>query len=221
MGEDAEKKQYPNYNYASIKRTTDNAKKPEKEKKNDIPAKRKARVTKRTVGERIVDNFMSIDKEEIREHLIFDWLFPEIISMIESFLRSVLSNNGKPMVFTKSKRERDGRTYTAYDAISSIKRQEKDKAMPTRQDFRRIRLTFYERDDAMGVRDDMMEDLAQSSGQFVTVKDLFSHPMVELPTDSTMYKWGWYDLEDAIVTRYGDDWVLEMPKAVPISGLNQ
>lgn len=193
--------------------------KPKEEVQASVPSenkKKKPKVVehKQTFGEKIADNFASIDHGQIKNRLIFDWLFPEIISLIDDFLRMVLLG-GKGRGTNRNRNNRSG--YTSYNSIYDAKHGgERDipQRDPTRQDFRRIRLEFYEREDAEDVLDDLRESLEESKeggSGWVTVKELYS--LAEMPTNSTMYKWGWQDLDECIIERLGDNYVLEMPRA--------
>ena len=162
---------------------------------------------KPTFGERIANNFMNIDYNAIKDRFLFDVLFPEVISALGDVLRAIFSQDGKGTVRRKKK---DG--YTEYSSISdgNGKRREND---ITRQDFRKIKLEFYEREDAEEVLDDLRERLADSNVDYVPVRDLYS--MADLPTNSTMLNWVWYDLEDCRIERVGEYYILRMPPAVP------
>jgi len=161
---------------------------------------------KPTFGERIANNFMNIDYEGIKDRFLFDVLFPEMISALGDVLRAIFSQDGRGTVRRKRK---DG--YTEYSSISDgSRRREKD---ITRQDFRKIKLEFYERDDAIEVLDDLREMLAESSSGYVYVRDLYS--LADLPTNSAMLNWVWYDLENCRVEPNGGNYVLCLPPAEP------
>ncbi len=180
--------------------------------KPDEKKKPKIKPTKKTVGERIAENFLAADREDIKEHLLFDWLIPEIKSAIEDIIHMVLY--GTRGGSRGSRNRSGGGRYTPYNSIYDERKRERERGGdldPTRQNFRRIRLTFYAREDAEEVLGDLRDSLEESSGGFVTVKELYS--LAELPTNSTMYKWGWFDLRDARILREGEDYTLEMPRA--------
>lgn len=179
--------------------------------KKQVPDKSKMKsgvVNKKpTFGERIANNFMNIDYEAIKDRFLFDVLFPEMISALGDVLRSIFSQDGKGTV---RRRRKDG--YTEYSSISdgNSRRREKD---ITRQDFRKIKLEFYEREDAEEVLDDIRERLESSSVDYIPVRDLYS--LADLPTNSAMLNWVWYDLEDCRIERNGENYVLRMPPAEP------
>lgn len=80
-----------------------------------------------------------------------------------------------------------------------------------RQDFRKIRLIFNDREDAMEVLDDLREELEENKDYCVSVRTLYR--LADLPTNNVMLKWGWYDLEDCSITREADHYILKMPPA--------
>ena len=164
-----------------------------------------------TFGDRIVRNAKSIDYEDIKDRLLFDWLFPEIIATIGDILRMIFSKDGrgKPR---SSKRH----GYTSYNSIYDEKHGNRERKDPTRQDFRKIRLEFYERDVALEVLDELRERLERSNAGRVSVRELYS--LADLPTNPAMLNWVWYDLEDCSVERVGDNYILIMPPAEGVRG---
>lgn len=200
-------KKFPSNDYTQIKPREEIAK-----KSDNPPAKTKPKAKevekKKTFGERIADNFMNIDYEQIKDRLLFDWLFPEIISTLGDILRMIFSQDGRGRSRGSTRRRRDG--YTEYSSISDGNSQRRQRD-PTRQDFRKIKLEFYEREDAEEVLDDLRERLEGSNVDYVPVRDLYS--LADLPTNATMLNWVWYDLEDCRIERLGDNYVLRMPPA--------
>ena len=203
---------FPSNNYTQIKPREELIKKDDKQPEGKQKRKIRAKEQKKSFGERIADNFLNMDHEQIRDRLLFDWLFPEIIATIDDILRMIFfgDRNGGG---GRRRRDRDSRGYTSYNSIYDERRREKERDMPdpTRQNFKRIRLEYFSREDAEDVLDEIRECLAESSTGWVTVKELYS--CSDLPTNSTMWKWGWNDLEDCMITRKGDLYVLEMPRA--------
>lgn len=167
----------------------------------------KAKEKKRTFGERIAENFLNLDYEGIKDRLLFDWLFPEIIATAGDILRMIFfgDRNGGP------RSSRRGERRSGYNSIYDERRRERERDDPTRQNFRRIKFELDTREDAEEILDELRESLEESSGGFVTVKELYS--LADMPTNYAMNSWGWFDLEDCLITRDRDSWILEMPKA--------
>lgn len=203
---------FPSNNYTEIKPREELAKTDDKQQDIAPKKKHRAKEKRKTFGERIAENFLNLDHEQIRERLLFDWLFPEIIATVDDILRMIFLGD-RAGSSRRGRRDRGRSGYTSYNSIYDEKHRERDYdgPDPTRQNFKRIRLEFYDRDDANEVLDEMRENLEESQSGWVTVKELYS--LSDLPTNSTMYKWGWRDLEDCIITRQGENWVLEMPRA--------
>lgn len=189
--------------------TTDIAKRPDQPPAPQQNPKPKAKEVekKKSFGERVAENFMNIDYGQIKDRLLFDWLLPEIISTLGDILRMGFSKDGRGRTRSGS-RKRDG--YTRYsDAYDE--RHRGGGSDPTRQNFRKIRLEFYDREVAEEVLGELRESLEQSNNGYVTVRELYSN--ADMPTNPTMYNWVWYDLEDAFIERVGDNYVLGMPPA--------
>ena len=207
------KEQFPSNNYTEIKPREEIAKITDKQPAATPKKKHPVREKRKTFGERIAENFLNLDHEQIRERLLFDWLFPEIIATVDDILRMIFLGD-RAGSSRRSRRERGrGSGYTSYNSIYDEKHRDRDydRGDPTRQNFKHIRLIYYDRQDADSDLDEMRESLEENENGWITVKEVYS--IAELPTNSTMLKWGWRDLEDAIVTRQGDDWILEMPRA--------
>ena len=203
------KEQFPSNDYTQIKPREEIGKQMDPAKANkpkpDKTKMKKGVVEKKpTFGERIANNFMNIDYEGIKNRFLFDVLFPEIISALGDVLRAIFSQDGRGSTRKK------GGGYTAYSSISDGSNRNRERDI-TRQNFRKIKLEFYERDDAKDVLDDLRERLATSASGCVSVRDLYS--LADLPTNSTMLNWIWYDLEDCSIEPYGDHYALYMPPA--------
>jgi len=80
-----------------------------------------------------------------------------------------------------------------------------------RQDFRHITLEFRSREDAMDVFDELEGRLINNKENYVTVHDLYS--LADLPTNTAMLNWVWYELDDPSIERVGDNYILKMPPA--------
>lgn len=216
MSEDRTKsleERFPSNEYTQIKPRDEIAKKDETQLEGKQKKKIHAKEQKRSFGERIADNFLNLDHEQIRDRLLFDWLFPEIIATIDDILRMIFFGDRNGGGGSRRRRDRDSRGYTSYNSIYDERRRERDRDTPdpTRQNFRRIKIEFVDREEAIELLDNIREALAESDSGWVTVKEFYS--LAQLPTNSAMWKWGWTDLEDCMITRKGDLYVLEMPRA--------
>ena len=84
-------------------------------------------------------------------------------------------------------------------------------SVQNRQDFRKIKLEFVDREEAKEVLDNLRDELELSKDGYVLVRTLYY--LADLPINSIMREWGWYDLEDCEITREADHYILKMPPA--------
>ena len=103
-----------------------------------------------------------------------------MISTLGDILRMIFSEDGRGSTRGASRKRKDG--YVEYSSISDGG--SRRKSDPTRQDFRKIRLEFYEREDAEEVLGDLRERLESSNADCIPVRDLYS--LADLPTNATM-----------------------------------
>lgn len=82
-------------------------------------------------------------------------------------------------------------------------------------DFKKIRLSFDDFDEAKDVLEDLKGSLESSEDRYVTVKELYS--LAGLPTNCMMSGWGWYNLDDCEIILLKDQCELWMPPASRIS----
>lgn len=165
-----------------------------------------------TFGETLVANVKSIDKKQVKKHLIFDWFLPELIDQIVGFLKQAFyGDDDTPSTRSNAR----GSKYTAYGSRyrsggsrSPQPRSRDDRrTREIRQNFKHITITIGEDDEpfenrldkANRVISDLLEMLEDSASGFVRVKDLYSHDYVGFPTNNTMDSWGWFDLDEAYV----------------------
>ena len=184
---------------------------------SNTPVKKKSKdiTQKKTFGERIADSFLEVDHKAIRERLIFDMFIPWLKDTAEDLLHMILY--GGPSRSDR-RRDRDRPMRRDYNSIYDGRRgRDRDDEPIERQNFRRIRILI--RDDrrrvAEGVIRDLLDEQENRGGGYITVKDLYSHQDVDLPTNYVQSSWGWRDLEfeDVRFTRDSDGWIIEMPKA--------
>ena len=203
---------FPGNSYTNIKPKEEldipDKSKPAKKKSKDITAKK-------TFGERIADSFLEVDHKAIREKLIFDMLIPWLKDTAEDLLHMVLHGGAYS---SSRRRDRDRPLKREYNSIyDGGRRRDRDDEPVERQNFRRIRILIRDerRKVAEGVIRDLIEEQEDRGGGYITVKDLYSHPDVDLPTNYVQTDWGWRDLyfDDVRFTRDSDGWIIEMPKA--------
>lgn len=205
---------FPGNSYTDIKPRTES----DVPSKSNPPAKKKSKdmTQKKTFGERIADSFLEVDHKAIRERLIFDMLIPWLKDTAEDLLHMVLY--GGNSYGRRRDRDRDKPSRRDYNSIyDGSRRRDRDDEPIERRNLRRIRILI--RDDrrkvAEGVIRDLIEEQEDRGGGYITVKDLYSHPDVDLKTDYVQSEWGWRELyfDDVRFTRDSDGWIIEMPKS--------
>lgn len=215
MDDEKLREEFPGNSYTDIK----------PRKQDDIPnnsegeKKKKGRVhdRKKTVGERIADSFLATDKEEIREHLLFDWFIPGIKTIVEDIVHMILYGDavrGDGRI--RRDRGESSLRRVSYNSIYDEKRRRDDEYI-SRRGSRRPELTFDRRSDAEQVLSGISE-LIDEYGR-ATMKDFYNivsevtYGDIDIPTDYTMTRYGWTNLSAASVVHVRDGYLLKMPKA--------
>lgn len=208
---------FPGNSYNSI------SKKTEQKEQSDVPTQKKKKskdiTPTKTFGERLADSFLNVDPKSILEKFFDNSVVPWLKDSAEDLFHMFL-HNGDSYSAGRRRRDSDGprrRDYNSiYDGGRRRDRDDDDRILE-RQNFRRIRILI--RDDrrkyAEQVIRDLIEEQDDRGGGWITVKDLYSHEYVDLPTNYVQSSWGWKDLyfEDVKFTRDSDGWIIEMPKA--------
>lgn len=208
---------FPGNSYNNI------SKKTEQKEQSDVPTQKKKKskdiTPTKTFGERLADSFLNVDPKSILEKFFDNSVVPWLKDSAEDLFHMFL-HNGDSYSAGRRRRDSDGprrRDYNSiYDGGRRRDRDDDDRILE-RQNFRRIRILI--RDDrrkyAEQVIRDLIEEQDDRGGGWITVKDLYSHEYVDLPTNYVQSSWGWKDLyfEDVKFTRDSDGWIIEMPKA--------
>lgn len=208
-------KKFPANNYTDIKPL-----RKEPERRSGDPVERtgkgKVREKKRTVGERIADNFLATDSSELKEHFIFDWLIPGIKTIVEDLVHMILYGSGAS---NDIRRER-GRSEIRRVPYNSIYdgRRRNEEYIPARRGNRNPELIFDYRSDAEQVLSGINEYIddygSASMKDFYSIVSEVSDGRIDIPTDFQMTQWGWYDVTTASIAQVrGGGWMLRMPKA--------
>ena len=186
------------------------------DKDGEIIAKGKVREKKRTVGERIADNFLATDGGELKEHFIFDWLIPGIKTIVEDLVHMLLYGDGASPDIRRSRGRSEVRR-VPYNSIYDGRRRRDEEVIP-RRGTRTPELIFDRRADAEQVLCGMNEYIDDygtvSMKDFYSIVSEVSEGEIDIPTDFQMTQWGWYDLSGANVVQVrGGGYLLRMPKA--------
>ena len=208
--------QFPSNSYRNIKPAKKEESPPAVKSKGQNDGK-KGRVTekKKTIGERIAENFISTDKEEIREHVVFDVIIPVIKTVIEDIVHMFLYGGGSDSRIIRERGESRPR-YVYYSQKSDDRRRRDDEPISHRGN-RRPELIFNRRSDAEQVLSGMCEfidDYGKATRKdFYNVVFEVSDGELNFPTDYTMTRYGWRDLSTASVVQVREGYLLKMPRA--------
>lgn len=197
-----------------------NSHKYKEEQKNATPEeKRVQKVVKNPVKiktnevRKFADIFISEDIASVKEYIFMDVLVPAIKKAIYDIV-----TNGIDMFLYgssgKSKNSPSGakvsyRNFYDQKNNSGYRGSENTR---NHNGFEYDDIKFDNRGDAEAVKQQMQAAIAQYG--FVTVADLYD--MVDQPAPYTSQKYGWMNVSNAEVTRVRGDYVLKLPRAVPI-----
>lgn len=167
----------------------------------------KVKERKKTIGERIADNFLATDKKNVKDHLIFDWLIPGLKNAIIDTVRMVLFGDYEDRSYRGRRDDDRGVRRVPYNSIFDDKRRD-DRGSYPRNSRQPAELVFDSRADAKQTLS-IMREYIRDYGK-ATVKDLYS--IVDMPTEFPMTRCGWYDLDDAAIVETIEGYVLKMPR---------
>lgn len=170
----------------------------------------KATRKKRSLGKRFGDTFLSEDRGDVGEYLIFDVLIPAakdtLTDLVGRGLEMLLYGEARGSYKRSSGGRRTGHTdYSKYSQTERRRPQTTSRARKT-MDFDDI--VFDSRADAEKVLDYIIGRLEDY--EVVTVADFYD--AAEITGDYTDNKWGWYDLSDAYVKRGRDGFIIILPR---------
>lgn len=172
----------------------------------------KATRKKRSLGKRFGDTFLSEDRGDVGEYLIFDVLIPAakdtLTDLVGRGLEMLLYGEARGSYKRSSGGRRTGHTdYSKYSQTERKRPQTTSRARKT-LDFDDI--VFDSRADAERVLDYLLGRLEDY--EVVTVADFYD--AAEITGDYTDNKWGWYDLSDAYVRRVrsGGGFIILLPR---------
>jgi len=170
---------------------------------------------KRSLGKRFISTFFMEDVKDVKKYLIFDILIPAI----KDTLYNMITGGTSMLFYSESKRPgRNGRrgTFIPYDSYGRPERVERTSSYSRTRE--RLNHSFDDivldsRGDCERVLD-RMNEIIETYGQ-VTIADLYD--LVDISSEFTDNKFGWYDLKNAGYSRLRDGrYVLDLPKVVDL-----
>lgn len=218
MDDEKLKEEFPGNPYTNIKpkNTGDGeagaAKLPvKKQERGRVKEKRK------TVGERIAESFLATDKEEIREHVLFDWIIPGIKTVIEDLVHMILYGDAsRSDGRIRRDRGESKMRKIPYNSMFDDPRRSDDPYISQRGS-RRPELIFDRKADAEQVLSGMCEYI-DDYGK-VTMKEFYNivaevtDGYIDIPTSYTQTRYGWYDASGISIIHVRDGYLLKVPKA--------
>lgn len=167
------------------------------------------RTKKKTGLTKFAEVFISEDIHNVKDYWIQDMLVPTLKKALITTLDMIL--NGGNQTVTGG-RPSSGARKISYGRFYDDPRDDRrsNERTRTRLDFDDI--GFPSRGEAEAVLDEMLNIIDRY--KFVTVADMYD--LAGLSEPFTSHKYGWTNLRDARVVRSGSEYILDLPKALPI-----
>lgn len=163
---------------------------------------------------KFADIFISEDISNVKDYIFMDVLVPAIKKAIYDIV-----TNGIDMFLYgssgKNKNSPSGAKVSYrnfYDQKNNNNGYRGSENVRSHNGFEYDDIKFDNRGDAEAVKQQMQAAIIKYG--FVTVADLYD--MVDQPAPYTSQKYGWMDVSSAEVARVRGDYMLKLPKAVPI-----
>ena len=202
----AEFREYPGN---SNKAKTEQTEKEERRVKKVVDGKVK---TKRNEGRKLANIFISEDASQVKSYVFMDVLVPAIKKAISDIV-----TDGIDMILYGGKSDKGGRTggtKVSYRNYYDDRRGDtRDRYRDSRDRFDYDDLVFESRGEAEAVRDEMFNMLERYG--VATVADMYDAAGLVAPFTSNRYGWTSLRTSEIVRTR-GGDYVIKLPKAMPI-----
>ena len=165
--------------------------------------------TKKNDARKLTDAFISEDASNVKSYILMDVLIPAIKKAISDIV-----TDGIDMILyggTKGSKRDRGTSKVSYRSYYDDRRSESRDQVSTRFDYDDI--LFESRGDAELVREQMVEIIDQYG--VVTVADMYDMAGKSVPYTGNRY--GWTNIRNAEIVRVrGGDYIIKLPKAMPI-----
>lgn len=170
----------------------------------------KATRKKKGLGKRFGETFLSEDRGDVGEYLIFDVLIPAakdtLTDLVGRGLEMLLYGESRGY---SSRSRSGGRTgYHNYSKYSQTERKRPQTTQRNRRTMNFDDIVFDNRADAEQVLDYIIGRIEDY--EVATIADFYD--AAEITADYTDNKWGWYDLADAYVKRVRDGFIIVLPR---------
>lgn len=167
------------------------------------------RTKKKTGLTKFAEVFISDDIHNVKDYWIQDMLVPTLKKALITTLDMILNGGNQTVTGGRSG---SGARKISYGRFYDDPRDDRrsNERPRTRLDFDDI--GFPSRGEAEAVLDEMLNIIDRY--KFVTVADMYD--LAGLSEPFTSHKYGWTNLRDARVVRSGGEYILDLPKALPI-----
>lgn len=170
----------------------------------------KATRKKKGLAKRFGETFLSEDRGDVGEYLIFDVLIPAakdtLTDLVGRGLEMLLYGEARG---SSSRSRSSGRTgYHNYNKYSQTERRRPQTTTRARRTLDFDDIVFDSRADAERVLDYIIGRIEDY--EVATVADFYD--AAEITSDYTDSKYGWYDLADAYVKRVRDGFTIILPR---------
>ena len=193
--------------------------KKERSKLSSVVTTGKVEAKKPSIKSKLADVFLSEERGNVGQYLIFDVLIPAIKDTVRNLGHAALDRSfyGGSRRYTDQSRTGSTYNYSSYykpNYSQPQQNQPSDRYAHVNREgvFRFDTIEFGMRAEAQEVLDCLVMRIVDSD--YATVADLYD--LIGRTADFTMERWGWYNLDTAYVTNVRGGFVIRLPKPQPI-----
>jgi len=168
---------------------------------------------KRSLGKRFAETFLGEDVDSVGSYILLDVLIPAvrdtIVNIVQSGIEMLIYGDSRGGV-----RRNEHRSYYNYSTSyrSNTRDRNRDYSYRNRRSNSIEDIVCEEKRDADEVIDQLL-DLIDRYGQ-ASVADLYD--LVGIPSSSTDWNWGWFNLSTATTRRVSGGYLIDLPKPQPL-----
>lgn len=193
--------------------------KKERKKLSSVVTTGKVEAKKPTIKSKLADVFLSEERGNVGQYLIFDVLIPAIKDTVCNLGHAALDRSfyGESRRYTNRSQTGSTYNYSSYykpNYSQPQRNQPSDRYAHINREgiFQFDTIEFGMRAEAQEVLDCLVMRIVDSD--YATVADLYD--LIGRTADFTMERWGWYNLDTAYVTNVRGGFVIRLPKPQPI-----
>lgn len=191
----------------------------ERKKLSSVVTTGKVESKKPTIKSKLADVFLSEERGNVGQYLIFDVLIPAIKDTVCNLGHAALDRSfyGESRRYTNQSQTGSTYNYSSYykpNYSQPQRNQPSDRYAHIHREgvFQFDTIEFGMRAEAQEVLDCLVMRIVDSD--YATVADLYD--LIGRTADFTMERWGWYNLDTAYVTNVRGGFVIRLPKPQPI-----